>query len=591
MLLMKKGGRDLISLGRVFKTLSQDFISWAQVSESLIKDSKSQVNDFVSLAKDSKSWGKDFISWAWVSESLIKDSKSRVKDFVSLAKDSKSWGKDFFSLSRFPQLDIVLKKQYICEATPDANKLNQNAMRKKFLPFVFSFIIYNSSSIISHAQTTIAGAGNHSLAVCTTYVAKSWGRNSAGQLGNGSMVNSNVPVSVSLLTGAVRIAGGSGHSLALKNDGTVWAWGDNNYGQLGNGTTISSTIPVQVSGLSGVIGIEGGLEHSIAVKSDGSVWTWGRNNYGQLGNGTTINSNIPLLVGGLTGMTIVAAGEHHSIALKNDGTVRTWGKNLFGQLGNGTTTDSNVPVTVSSLTSVTAIAGGDVHSLAVRNDGTVRAWGYNFDGQLGDGTGFDSNVPVTVSTITGITAVSGGYGHSLALKNDGTVWSWGYNFDGELGIGTSGPFTNSLAPVSVSTLTGVIAISAGALHSLILKSDGTMRAWGYNFDGALGNGTNTDSNVPVMVIALCPVSNSINEIAEEGTLSVYPNPSNGIFNVESTEKILAVEIYNVLGAKVYHQQIANASNLQIDLSSHAKGVYFIKVQSEKEVLTQKIVIE
>ena len=182
------------------------------------------------------------------------------------------------------------------------------------------------------------------------------------------------------------------------------------------------------------------------------------------------------------------------------GTPWAWGWNGIGQLGNGSNGDSNVPVQVLNVTSITAIAGGGMHSLALKNDGTVWAWGWNEHGELGNGTdGGSSDVPVQVLNLTGITAIAGGGSHSLALRNDGTVRAWGDNTFGELGDGSS---VDSNVPVQVVNLTGVIAIAAGGWHSLALKSDGTVWGWGYNGDGALGNGSYTNSNLPVQVLNL-----------------------------------------------------------------------------------------
>ena len=99
-----------------------------------------------------------------------------------------------------------------------------------------------------------------------------------------------------------------------------------------------------------------------------------------------------------------------------------------------------------------------------------------------------------VSSLSGVTAVSGGSSYSLALKNDGTVWAWGSNSSGQLGTGNT---TNSKVPVQVPSLSGVIAIAAGTsglnYHSLALKADGTVWAWGDNNYGQLGTGNTTES--------------------------------------------------------------------------------------------------
>src|SRR5947207_720049 len=122
----------------------------------------------------------------------------------------------------------------------------------------------------------------------------------------------------------------------------------------------------------------------------------------------------------------------------------------------------------------------------------VWAWGNNGQGELGIGTTANSNTPVQVTGLTGVTAVRGGEGgcHSLAVKNDGTVWAWGQNAHGQLGNVTT---TGSLTPVQVTGLTGVMAVAAGGQYSLAVKSDSTAWAWGYNGYGQLGNGTTSDS--------------------------------------------------------------------------------------------------
>lgn len=131
--------------------------------------------------------------------------------------------------------------------------------------------------------------------------------------------------------------------------------------------------------------------------------------------------------------------------------------------------------------------------------GSVLTWGGNWSGQLGSGNNAGSSTPVGVKNLSDVTSVAGGSEHSLALKADGTVWAWGENGSGQLGNGVSGLGTKSVNPAPVSNLSDVKSIAAGDSHNLALKDDGTMRAWGYNTYGQLGNGTNADSDVPVPV--------------------------------------------------------------------------------------------
>jgi len=262
----------------------------------------------------------------------------------------------------------------------------------------------------------------------------------------------------------------------------------------------------------------GSGSYTIAAKSDGTVYTWGANYFGQLGNGNTgTSSNVPVAVntsGVLNGKTItqVAAGRSCSIALASDGTVYTWGNNAFGQLGNGNYTDSNVPVAVITSgvlngKTITQVAAVGNHSIALASDGTVYTWGYNLYGQLGNGNNTNSNEPVAVVTsgvLSGktITQVAGGEYHSIALASDGTVYTWGNNLDGQLGNGNN---TDSNVPVAVNTsgvLNGktITQVAAGNIHSIALASDGTVYTWGDGSNGRLGNGNNISSNVPVAVV-------------------------------------------------------------------------------------------
>jgi alpha-tubulin suppressor-like RCC1 family protein len=174
-----------------------------------------------------------------------------------------------------------------------------------------------------------------------------------------------------------------------------------------------------------------------------------------------------------------------------------WGANGYGQLGTGNFTGSNVPVSMTTVSTIVTVASHQQHSMALKSDGTVWAWGYNNVGQLGNGTISSSYTPpVQVLNLTGVIAIGVGNQHSVALKSDGTVWAWGYNNNGELGNGTR---TNSSIPVQVPGLTGVRAIAIGHDHNLGLLSDGTLQAWGYNANGELGNGTTANALTPVSV--------------------------------------------------------------------------------------------
>jgi alpha-tubulin suppressor-like RCC1 family protein len=246
----------------------------------------------------------------------------------------------------------------------------------------------------------LAAGYAHTCALLGTGALRCWGENREGQLGNGTTANPGTatPVAVSGITTGSAITTGAYHSCALLGNGTVRCWGRNSQGQLGNGTFTSSSTSVAVAGLSGVAAVSGGGEHTCALLTDGTVRCWGGNTNGQLGNGTTTTVAAPVLVAGMTGVVGISAGWRHTCAVLSDGTIRCWGQNQFAQLGNGTTTQSTVPVQVSGITGAVAVtAGWYHHSCALLGGGTVKCWGENTWGQFGNGTTTNSSTPVTMT--------------------------------------------------------------------------------------------------------------------------------------------------------------------------------------------------
>lgn len=372
--------------------------------------------------------------------------------------------------------------------------------------------------------TAIAAGYAYGLGLKTSGTVLLWNSSSSQQLPN--------------LTNAVAIAigdeGSSYHVLALRSDGTVYTFGDNTYGQ--------STVP---AGLSNVVAIAAGRHHSAALKNDGAVVCWGENTWGKTNFPTPVNDIVAVSAGagyslalksdgtvsdwlgnqtlpaGLTNITAVRAGVGNGLALRDNGTVAAWGNNQFFQ--------NNIP---PMLNNVTAIAMSEYHSFAVSNgavvvwgvksgtrpgaervpaglnnvvavsaspwidnsnggfarpgdfalalkgDGTVVSWGDNGPYSVGP-----TNVPVGLSNVV---AIAAGGGHELALQSDSTVIGWGFNYHGEA-TGVANPVSpyasTGQVMIAGQVLSNVIAIAAGTTHSLALKNDGTVVAWGNNTDG------------------------------------------------------------------------------------------------------------
>jgi alpha-tubulin suppressor-like RCC1 family protein len=344
-----------------------------------------------------------------------------------------------------------------------------------------SYYTYNSTSVI------------HCGIVCSV------GANSNGMFGNRSGNSYFIPVIALGINNAIQMSSSNNYTAVLCADGTVRTCGYNAYGQLGDGTTAQRNTPVQVTEINNAVQVSCGYLHTAIVCADGTVRTCGYNNYGQLGNNSTLSKSTPLQVLNITNAIQVSCGESHTAVLCADGTVRTCGYNGYGQLGDGTTTQRNTPVQVTGINNAVQVSCGYQHTAVLCADGTVRIFGYNGYGQLGNGTySYSSNpTPVQVLNITNAVQVSCGGSHTAVLCADGTIRTFGYNSNGQLGNGTTSYSSNS-TPVQVLNITNAVQLTCGGEHTVVLCADGTIRTFGNNGSGQLGDESYSQRSSPVL---------------------------------------------------------------------------------------------
>lgn len=345
----------------------------------------------------------------------------------------------------------------------------------------------------------------------------------------------------------VAVSAGNGFILALRDDGTVWTWGSLYGEKLDNGTYYTAQpTPVQVP-IDDVVAISAGYAHGLALKKDGTVWAWGLNEAGQLGDGTTASPKIgeikPTRVKGLNHVIMISTGPSHSLALKDDGTVWTWG-NRLGALGTGSLGNEPTPVQLN-LSNITSIYGG---SFAIKDDGTVWTWGktvletdgngYAWEDDLRDLNNVKINTkpfPFQVPGLKDIIYIDTDYSHTVFVKGDGTVWAWGFDSFGQLGDGSSyvsnEPYVT--VPVQVKLLNNVKMVATPSSGSMALKNDGTVWVWGNDGSGQLGTGGHGNYAVPIQmggidgVVAISSRWSNSAFLTGDGSVWVCGDNSNG----------------------------------------------------------------
>ena len=463
---------------------------------------------------------------------------------------------------------------------------------------IISMLLHSLPSF-SQTWTKIDCGTEFNLALKSDGTLWSWGYNANGQLGIGNTTTQNIPTQIGTDNDWTDIAAGAVHSLAVKSNGTLWSWGGNGVNQLGNGNTNDATAPIQLGNATDWKTVDAGQAHSFAIKTNGTLWGWGYNSSGQVGNGTMVDVSTPVQIGLDTDWNEISSGGWHTMALKNDSTLWAWGSNANGELGLGNTNSEMFPTQVGSQTDWIAISAGFQFCMALRQGGGLWAWGFNGNDQLGDdGLGTTVTSPTTIEPTQNWKKIAAGPSFAYAIKNDGGLYSWGFNNSGQLGQGNT---------INVSTVTqvgtdtdwedvqgaeGLFANnSVFGLHGLAMKNGRTVIcAAGSNFSGQLGNGTMQDN-----LTFDCSTGNlavGLNDKYDLSAITIYPNPTSGIINVELPDfnGFVNLELFSIEGKSIIMQQ-TKERNAIFDGSALPKGVYLLRIKHQDQAISRKVIIQ
>ena len=320
----------------------------------------------------------------------------------------------------------------------------------------------------------------------------------------------------------VRLAAGARHSLFIDGEGRLLScgtaeegeedeegeWEAERPGLLGHGEGVTRlNTPTRLpSALGGerAVSVAAGAWHSLTLTADGSVWSWGDGGQGCLGHGDQQEQWLPKKVEAFAGQHVVAvwAGGGHSLAITADGAVCSWGYGAAGRLGHGDAQNQLLPKKIEALAGqrVVTVSAGGSHSIALTAGGELWSWGSGVFGKLGHGDEQRQLLPKKVEALAGqrVVAVSAGACHSLAITADGAVWSWGAGGEGRLGhVDQQG----QLLPKQVEAWVDrrVVAVSAGDDHNLAITVNGAVWSWGYGASGQLGHGNRRRKLLPKKV--------------------------------------------------------------------------------------------
>lgn len=282
--------------------------------------------------------------------------------------------------------------------------------------------------------TQLSAGPYHTCGLSSTGDVYCWGSNSYGQIGDGSTTGRLSPSVVSNPDGVTfkRIIVGDRETCALTAAGAAYCWGRNSNGQVGDGTFTDRAVPSRVLAPDDVAFLElsAGGSHTCGLADTGQVYCWGYNDDGRLGDGTQVDQPVPVAVRTPPNAYLahVTVGRLHSCAMTGSGKAWCWGANLNGELGDGTTTYRSTPTAVIAIDGVdfTSITAGESHTCALAATGRAYCWGANSREEVGDGTTIDRLSPTLSDRYPDVTftSIDATAARTCALSDTARTYCW-----------------------------------------------------------------------------------------------------------------------------------------------------------------------
>ena len=462
-------------------------------------------------------------------------------------------------------------------------------MKKSLVLYIL--LLYTNLTNAQCWQFITAG-DNHCIAIKTDGTLWAWGRNTNGQLGDGTNIDKNVPTQIGTDNDWLTASAGNNFTYAIKQNGTMYAWGNNNKGQLSDNTLIGRNIPLQVGTESNWVKVACSYNFVVAQKSDNSFWSCGEDTAYQLGLGNLASDPTKLLTQLNTSGSFISFtnGYNHTVMLKSDHTFWGFGDGANGKLASGTEDGYFVPtqpVVDNDWEQITSSFNG---TLFKKTNGTIWAVGQNYSGALGFGNYQQVNYAIQqIGTENDWKSIEASEYCTMITKNNGTLWSCGFNFSGQQGNGNTTQ-TNVLA--QVGTANNWDKVRCGLFHTIALTNAGTLMAWGDNTYGQLGDGTFTNSLVPKQIGSTCLLSNT--SFTKEN-VKLYPNPYNENFKIaipQFSSDDVTVKVYDMLGKTTETINVSVLELQTLELGKNYKsGIYTILVQQGTNLQTLRVVKE